>query len=252
MADHDRPLRHGDDVERRLHAGMPRDIDHDAELLHLLDDQPALDGQRHRRVEHAAAELVRELIGEIGGAQPQFVVLPQLGLRRVAAPPVVAVAISQPGTVLPADDHGDLAGALGGEDVVAGLGQHDLRVLVDELQHLREFRQVRHEVPDVGMRGEVLVDDIVQEIGPVGADHDDAGVLGEGGVPRDYPWAKPGRESESAAPAAPAWRKVRRSISRAPFTPTACGTSRFREGWPMAIYSLVGVVTGAGVVELLG
>jgi hypothetical protein len=120
--------------------------------------------KRDRRVEHAAAELVRKLIGEIGGAQPKLVVLSQLGLGRVAAPPVGAIAIGQPGAILPADDHRYLAATFGGQDVAGGLGQHDLRVLVDELKRLREFRQVRHEVPNVGVRGEIIIHDAVKEI----------------------------------------------------------------------------------------
>src|SRR5208337_2074730 len=126
----DRSAGHGDNVEVRLLAGVSAAIDQDAQVLHFADDVLALGGQAGLWVKHTAAKLIGDLTAEVGGPKSQLVIFAQLGLRRPAEPPMIAVFLFERHAVLPTNDHRNLARLLVGQDVVWGLGELDSRIAV--------------------------------------------------------------------------------------------------------------------------
>lgn len=88
---HTRP--HGDDVDAALLAGVPADVDDDAELVHGLDDGAPRPGEGGRRIEIPAPEDVGEVAVDAAYPKPELVVGAQV--RPPAPTPALAIATTR-------------------------------------------------------------------------------------------------------------------------------------------------------------
>src|ERR1700722_2468010 len=163
MGADDRPASDVKNAEAGLLADVATAIDEDTEFLHLRDEILALNGQRHGRVETAAAELVGHIVLQTGYAESQLIECAKVRQRRLVVAPVVAGLSFEGLAVLPTKHHGYLAVALGGKDLLMRPAQrYPRRLAIQELERARECgkRARSIEEPHIGAVALVFVDHV--------------------------------------------------------------------------------------------
>ena len=136
-ADHRHTLRDLDGIQRCPFGRVPAHVQQHALLVDLFDVLHAQPRQRHFRIETAAAEDVRVVVGDAHDPEAQLLVRAQIADHGLA----VGVP-EQAERRLPAGNVRDLALLFRLPDLPHGAGLNDLvRELVEQRQHLGEPRE---------------------------------------------------------------------------------------------------------------